>query len=77
VNATTALHPRLALLYRLVLRQGGEWTRARVGRAYAAAGYRAPQHRTHKRDLKALHRMGVLDLHDNTGFRYYTPRGTA
>lgn len=77
MTTTPVLHPRLALLRSLVDQQGGEWTRARVADAYANEGYDAPKHHTHKRDLDALHRAGVLDRHDAAGRRYYTPRGTA
>jgi len=70
---TAALHPRLDLLLSLVRRQGGEWTRARVARAYKKAGYNAPQHHTHRHDLKALHRMGALDLRQTPGRTYYVP----
>jgi hypothetical protein len=74
VNAP--LHPRLALLRTLVTRQGGEWTPARVGRAYATAGYDAPSRTTYRRDLKALHRLGVLDQRETTGRRWYVPSRT-
>jgi hypothetical protein len=70
---TPALHPRLVLLRRLVARQGGEWTPARVQRAYAQRGYDAPKGHTHKRDLKTLWRMGVLNLREQPGRRYYVP----
>lgn len=72
---TPALHPRLVLLRRLVRRQGGEWTPKRVGRAYAKAGYGAPKGRTHRRDLKILWRMGVLDHRATPGRQYYVPAG--
>lgn len=71
--ADTALHPRLALLVRLVCRQGGEWTTRRVDRAYAAVGYDAPQRHTHRGDLKRLHRVGVDDIRNEPGRRYYVP----
>lgn len=71
-----ALHPRLALLIQLVTRQGGEWTTRRVGRAYQAAGYDAPQRHTHRHDLERLHRMGVLDRRETTGRRWYVPGRT-
>jgi hypothetical protein len=69
----TALHPRLQLLVTLVRRQGGEWTTRRVDRAYAAHGYHAPQRHTHRHDLRALHRMGVLDVREQPGRRFYVP----
>lgn len=72
-----ALHPRLSLLVQLVGRQGGEWTPARVARAYQAAHIDAPKGTTHKRDLKTLHRMGVLDRRETTGRRWYVPARTA
>jgi hypothetical protein len=68
-----AIHPRLAFLCRLVRRQGGEWTPARVGRAYTAGGYDAPKSTTHKADLKSLHRMGVLDRREQPGRTHYVP----
>jgi hypothetical protein len=82
---TPTLHPRLALLRSLVARQGGEWTPARVQRAYAEHGSDAPKGHTHKRDLKTLWRMGVLNLREQPGRQYYVPatvtnqttRGTA
>jgi hypothetical protein len=70
---TEALHPRVALLLRLVRRQGGEWTTARVARAYAKARYDAPQRHTHRHDLDLLWRMGVLDRRETTGRRWYVP----
>jgi hypothetical protein len=75
MTATTAeaLHPRLALLVDLVRRQGGERTTRRVERAYADHGYRAPQRHTHRHDLDALHRMGILDRRETTGRRWYVP----
>lgn len=85
--AAPVLPPRLALLHRLlhrlVRRQGGEWTRARVERAYAKHGYDEPEH-TQRADLEALHQQGVLIPHYQPGRQYYTPadhqtnaRGTA
>jgi hypothetical protein len=74
---SAALHPRLSLLERLVRRQGGEWTPARVGRAYLAAGYDAPKGTTHSADLKMLHRMGVIDRRDQPGRTHYVPSRTA
>lgn len=71
-----ALHPRLDLLLQLIRRQGGEWTTRRVGRAYAAAGYDAPQRHTHRHDLERMHRMGVLDRRENSGRRWYVPART-
>jgi len=72
---TPALHPRLVLLCSLVRRQGGEWTRARVERAYAQHGYDTPKHATQRHDLRALCRMGVLDLRSTPGRRWYVPAG--
>jgi hypothetical protein len=71
--ATPALPPRLAYLRDLVISQGGEWTPARVERAYYAGGWDAPKHSTHKADLKALHQMGVLDRRDEPGRTHYVP----
>jgi hypothetical protein len=71
-----ALHPRLQLLVALVRRQGGEWTTARVARAYLAADYDAPKRHTHRHDLAALCRMGVLDRRDQPGRRFYVPSRT-
>lgn len=71
---TPALPQRVDLLRRLIRRQGGEWTTARVGRAYTQAGVDAPKRHTHRRDLALLQRMGVLDLREQPGRRYYTPR---
>lgn len=67
------LHPRLELLVALVRRQGGEWTTARVARAYLAAHYDAPKRHTHRHDLTALWRLGVLDRRDQPGRRFYVP----
>lgn len=67
-----ALHPRLALLIALIRRQGGEWTTHRVGRTYRKAGYDGRPHGC-RRDLKRMHRMGVLDLRETTGRRWYVP----
>lgn len=67
------LHPRRVLLAGLVRRQGGVWRRARVERAYLAAGYRAPKHSTHRADLAALCRAGVLQGHGPADDRWYTP----
>ena len=66
------LHPRLALLIALVRRQGGEWTTARVQRAYRKAGHDGRPHNC-RHDLKRLHRMGVLDRRETTGRRWYVP----
>jgi hypothetical protein len=68
-----ALPPRVSLLRRLVRRQGGEWTPARVARAYLKAGCEAPKHTTHRADLKTLHRLGVLDRREKPGRTYYVP----
>jgi hypothetical protein len=75
-TATPALNPRLVLLRQLVVRQGGEWTPARVQRAYAQHGHDAPKGHTHKRDLKTLWRLGVLDRREQPGRRYYVPART-
>jgi hypothetical protein len=71
--ANNALPMRVVLLRALVARQGGEWTPARVKRAYIAAGVAAPSRSTHRRDLGVLHRLGDLDLRESTGRRWYTP----
>ena len=72
-----ALPMRLHLLRALVARQGGEWTPARVARAYATAHIDAPKSTTHKADLKRLHAMGVLDRRDQPGRTHYVPSRTA
>lgn len=77
MNATPALPPRLDLLCRLVRRQGGEWTRARVERAYAKHLRDAPKHATQRHDLDLLCRMGVLDLRSTPGRRWYVASRTA
>lgn len=69
-----ALHPRVALLLHRIRREGGEWTTARVGRTYKRLGYDAPQHTTHRGDLKRLHRAGHLHRYDQPGRTYYTWR---
>lgn len=71
-----ALRHRISVLERDVRRQGGEWTPARVGRTYLAAGINAPKGTTHKADLKRLHRMGVLDRRDQPGRTHYVPSRT-
>lgn len=82
-TTATTLPPRLDYLRDLVIRQGGEWTPARVERAYEAGGWGAPKRRTHKADLRLLHRLGVLDRRDQPGRTHYVParqtnaRGTA
>jgi hypothetical protein len=73
---TGDLHPRLRLLIALVRAQGGEWTPHRVADSYAAHGYDAPARSTHRHDLKALHRLGVLDQRETTGRRWYVPSRT-
>lgn len=71
MTTATTLPPRLDYLRGLVVSQGGEWTPARVERAYETGGWDAPKRRTHKADLKALHRMGVLRLRQQVGRDFY------
>jgi len=73
MTTATALPPRLAYLRSLVISQGGEWTPARVERAYETGGWGAPKHSTHKADLKRLWHLGVLDRRDEPGRTYYVP----
>lgn len=73
---TGELHPRLRLLIDLIRKQGGEWTPRRVDRAYATHGYNAPTRSTHRHDLKALYRLGVLDQREQPGRRWYVPSRT-
>lgn len=70
---TSPLPPRLDLLARLVACQGGEWTPARVARAYEAHICDAPKRTTHRGDLKVLNRLGVLDRRETPGRTYYVP----
>lgn len=70
---TPTLPPRVALLARLVARQGGEWTPARVADLYTARGCKAPKGTTHKADLELLRRMGRLDRHERPSGTYYVP----
>lgn len=70
-DTSAGLHPRLSLLRHLITHEGGEWTPARVARAYAKAGYDAPKGTTHKADLKTLHRMGVLERCEQSGRQFY------
>ncbi|MET9953542.1 hypothetical protein ABZ135_18595 [Streptomyces sp. NPDC006339] len=66
---------RREFLRQQITAQGGRWKSSRVRRLYAEHGYQAPVSRTARNDLAALHKEGLLDLHDEPGVRYYTPRG--
>lgn len=77
MSATITLPPRLAFLFDLIVREGGEWSPSRVEPNYANSGHRAPKHTTHSADLERLWRMGLLDQHETRKGRHYTPRGTA
>lgn len=66
---------RLEILIAAISRQSGEWTTERVRRLYTAANYPAPMRHTARRDLTALLRAGLLELHDEIGRRYYVRTG--
>lgn len=76
MSATTALalSPRLAFLFDLIVREGGEWSPSRVEPNYANSGHRAPKGTTHAADLRRLHRMGLLDQHNRPSGQYYVAR---
>lgn len=60
------------LLHTAVIREGGEWTVGRVKGLYAGA-YSGHIYRSRIRaDLGALHKAGVLVLHDTKHGRFYT-----
>lgn len=71
---TTALHPRIDLLLRIIRAQGGEWAPSRVRAAYLSHGYAAPQRTTGTADLHLLCQAGHLDRHETDGRRFYTLR---
>lgn len=76
-TTTPALHPRPALLLRLIRALGGEWKPTRVRTAYLDHGYAASKFTTATNDLERLRKAGYLDQHNGPRGRTYTLRGTA